>query len=81
MVHALLVLGFAALAGTVTAFRGIRASDDELRGMAKVIGTRNPKLARIVCWVAFVPLSLVGVGLVGGWFVLVGSALLRELGW
>ncbi len=80
MVHALLVLGFAALAGAGTALRGLRSSDDELRAMAHVIGTRRPKLARVVCWVAFVPFVLVGVGLVGGWLVLVGWALVRELG-
>ena len=79
MVHALLALGFAALAGAGTAFRGIRASDDELRGMAHIIGTRNPTFARVVCWVVFVPFTLVGVGLVGGWFFVVGRALFREL--
>lgn len=80
MVHFLLVLGFASLAGAVTAFRGIRASDNELRGMAHLIGTHDPKLARLICWVGFVPLLLVGVSLVGGWFVLVGWGLLRETG-
>lgn len=61
----LVFIGFASLAGAWTAYKGIRASDEELRRMANVIGTRNPKLARVVCWGAFVPLTLVGGGIVG----------------
>jgi hypothetical protein len=63
----LVMLGFAALGGAWTAFRGIRATDEELLSMARVIGTRRSWLARAVCWIAFGPLTLVGVGIVGAY--------------
>jgi hypothetical protein len=65
----LIFLGIAALGGAWTAFRGIRASDQELRAMAGVIGTRSPTLARVVCWGAFVPLLLIGGGIVGSYVI------------
>jgi hypothetical protein len=45
--------------------------------MAKLIGTRDRRQARAVCRLTVVPLSLVGVGLVGG---VVGALAWQLLG-
>jgi hypothetical protein len=65
-------LGAVALRGARIALRGTWASDDELAGMAKLIGTRDRRQARTVCRVTVFPLTFVGVGLIGA-----GAALLR----
>jgi hypothetical protein len=76
----LIFIGFAALAGAWTAYRGIRASGEELRQMGSVIGTRNPRLARLVCWVAFAVLTWVGVGIVGAYLIFAGRCALGVVG-
>jgi hypothetical protein len=55
-----------AIHGARIALLGVRASDAELAGMAKLIGTRDRRQARSVCRLTVVPLTLVGFGLVGG---------------
>ncbi len=60
--------GVACLAGAWRAFQGIRASPEKRREMAETIGTKSPRFARAVCWIAFVPLLLAGIG----FFVLAG---------
>ena len=72
-----LSLGALAIHGARIALRGVRASDAELAGMAKLIGTRDRRQARAVCRLTVVPLSLVGVGLVGG---VVGALAWQLLG-
>jgi hypothetical protein len=61
-----IVLGAAALGGARIALRGIRATDQGLAGIAKLIGTRDLRQARTVCWVTVIPFTLVGLGLLGG---------------
>src|SRR5262249_21345591 len=58
-------LGIAAFARARVALRGAVASEAQLRGMANSIGTRNPRFARVVCWVAFVPCIVLGIGAIG----------------
>ena len=65
----LVFFGFASLAGAWTAYKGLRATDEELRQMASTIGTKNPTLARVVCWLAFVPLTAIGGGIVGSYLI------------
>ncbi len=52
--------------------RGLRASPEKLAAMAGHIGTKNPKTARLVCWIGLI---LGGVTFVAG-----GIAFLRESG-
>lgn len=61
----LMMVGVASLGGAVTALRGIKASDEELVRMAHLIGTRNPRTARAVCWVALVVLGVTGIAILG----------------
>lgn len=61
------MLSVATIGGALTALRGVQADDEELMRMAKLIGTRNPRRARLICWAALVVLGpcsalIVGVG-------------------
>jgi hypothetical protein len=62
----ILQLGFIAVLfwGTFVAARGAVASSEQLLSMTKVIGTKNPVVARIVCWIGVVVCTAVGVGMV-----------------
>jgi len=75
----ILGLAIACLAGAWTALKGIRAPREKLLEMSSLIGTKNPVLARIVCWVAFIPLSLAGIGMFGG-AAFLGFKVIQELG-
>jgi hypothetical protein len=75
MKYGILGLGILCLIGAWTALKGIRASREQLLGMAKVIGTKNPTAARVVCWVAFIPLFFGGLGLLVGGGVIVYKAI------
>jgi hypothetical protein len=55
--------GVAFLFGAWLALKGMFASEEQLLTMADKIGTKNPVLARAVCWIGFLPLLLGGVGL------------------
>jgi hypothetical protein len=55
--------GIAFLIGAWLALRGILASREKLMEMAKVIGTENLILARIICCMGFIPLGVTGFGL------------------
>ena len=61
----LMMVGVASLGGAVTALRGVRSTDEELIRMANLIGTRNPRTARRVCWVAVIVLGVAGVAILG----------------
>ena len=53
MVWYFLLIGV--LSGTcIKALAGIRATDAELLRMANVIGTKDPRVARMVCWILLV---------------------------
>ena len=43
------------------ALNGIRASDEDLVAMSKFTGTKNPKVARMLCWISFPILAAVVV--------------------
>jgi hypothetical protein len=58
-------LGIICLMGSWIALKGIRATREQLLELAGVIGTKNPTLARIVCWVSFIPLFFCGLGSLG----------------
>jgi hypothetical protein len=62
------MLSVATIGGALTALRGVQADDEELMRMAKLIGTRNARRARLICWTALLVLGpcsalVVGVGI------------------
>jgi hypothetical protein len=61
-----LLLAFTGMcfSGTFVAARGAVASPEQLLSMAKLIGTKNPVVARIVCWMGVVVCTAAGVGTV-----------------
>ena len=45
------------------ALQGMFASSEKLIEMGDKIGTKNPVVARIICWLGFIPLLLGGITL------------------
>lgn len=67
---------FFAVAGL--AVRGLFGSKETLQGMSKLIGTKNPTIARIICLVAVLPFAALGIGAIGV-SVYEGAQALRDL--
>jgi len=62
--YVLAVFAIACLAGSIVSARGAFASREKLLSMSKIIGTKNPVVARIVCYVGLVVCTVVGAGTV-----------------
>jgi hypothetical protein len=61
-IYLMLAFGVVCLFGSVVSARGAFASREKLLSMSKVIGTKNPVVARIVCLVGLVVCTAAGVG-------------------
>jgi hypothetical protein len=60
--YVMIAFGAFCLSGTVVSARGAFASPEKLLSMSKLIGTKNPVVARITCFVGLVVCTVAGAG-------------------